>query len=215
MSYREEKFVKEFNLDLDGMGGFGTAHGGKEPADVEQIIGINEVKTFAGDRRKTAVHFFVDDYQFERVWTNPEKWAEELRSFAWMCSPDFSFYIDVPAAVGVFNTWRNRVICSFWQEKGLNVLPSLIWGEEDTLWEVFDGYAKGGWFAISSTGISSGRQIEIFQNGLEQAVQDLSPEGLVVFGETTFIPQGLGVKIKQINRTKNGKGHKWEVVAQV
>lgn len=44
MSYREEKFVKEFNLDLDGMGGFGTAHGGKEPADVEQIIGIDLAK---------------------------------------------------------------------------------------------------------------------------------------------------------------------------
>lgn len=30
-------------------------------------IGFNEVKSFKGDKSLTGVHFFIDDYQFERV----------------------------------------------------------------------------------------------------------------------------------------------------
>lgn len=30
-------------------------------------IGFNEVNSFKGDRSLTGVHFFIDDYQFERV----------------------------------------------------------------------------------------------------------------------------------------------------
>ena len=42
-----------------------------------------------------AVHFFVDDYRFETVWSRPRKALEALAPYTTLLSPDFSLYRDL------------------------------------------------------------------------------------------------------------------------
>ena len=37
----------------------------------EELIGFNYVKNWKGKREGIGVHFYLDDYQFERMWTRP------------------------------------------------------------------------------------------------------------------------------------------------
>ncbi len=40
------------------------------------------------------MHFFLDDYQFERLWNSPREYVELLKQ---LCHrSDFSLYMDVP-----------------------------------------------------------------------------------------------------------------------
>lgn len=41
------------------------------------------------------VHFFVDDYRFEGIYTHPERTLEKYRQYAFLLTPDFSTYADM------------------------------------------------------------------------------------------------------------------------
>lgn len=57
------------------------------PAD---LIGFNYAKTCKD--KDCGIHFFVDDYQFERVWNYPEKYVDILAEYDCILTPDFSLY---------------------------------------------------------------------------------------------------------------------------
>ena len=40
---------------------------------------------------KSGVHFFIDDYRFERLWTSSEKYLTKLQKFSCTFAPDFNF----------------------------------------------------------------------------------------------------------------------------
>ena len=67
------------------------------------------------------VHFFLHDYQFERVWKYPDRYTECLSKFAFVLSPDFSPYADIPKALKVFNVYRKMWCGRYWQEHGMTV----------------------------------------------------------------------------------------------
>ena len=50
------------------------------------------------DKRRGAhgIHFFVDDYLFERVWNDPARYALLLSDFRAVMTPDFSLFTDYP-----------------------------------------------------------------------------------------------------------------------
>ncbi|WP_368221158.1 DUF4417 domain-containing protein, partial [Bifidobacterium sp. RTP21102st3_E2_RTP21102_210122] len=43
---------------------------------------------------EAGVHFFLDDYQFERIWQRPDFYIEKLTDFDCVLTPDFSLYLD-------------------------------------------------------------------------------------------------------------------------
>lgn len=47
------------------------------------------------------VSFFIDDYQFERIWNDPYPYIERLREFPCALTPDFSLYMDIPMAIKI------------------------------------------------------------------------------------------------------------------
>lgn len=51
--------------------------------DISDFIGWNYAlkETHPEDK---AVHFFVDDYQFNRLWTNPDAYLERLKRFQYV-----------------------------------------------------------------------------------------------------------------------------------
>ena len=54
-------------------------------------IPVNYAMT-ATDKKSKGVHFYKDDYQFERFWNYPDKYIPILQQFGAVCSPDFSLY---------------------------------------------------------------------------------------------------------------------------
>ena len=61
------------------------------------------------------VHFFVHDYQFERVWNRPDRYTDVLSKFAYVLSPDFSPYANSPKAIQIFNIYRKNWCARYWQ----------------------------------------------------------------------------------------------------
>ena len=57
-------------------------------------------------REKLGVHFFIDDYLFQRVWNDPARYAMFLRAFKAVMTPDFSLFSDYPRAVQIYNHGR-------------------------------------------------------------------------------------------------------------
>lgn len=45
------------------------------------------------------IHFFIDDYQFQRVWNQPDRYIAPLKRFQCVLTPDFSTYMDMPEAM--------------------------------------------------------------------------------------------------------------------
>lgn len=117
----------------------------------EDLIGFNYVLT--AQQFNKGVHFFLDDYQFERVWQRPAFYIEKLKKFDCVFTPDFSLYMDMPGAMKVWNVYRSRLIGQLMQKEGINVIPTLSWAEEKSFDYCFDGLGQGGTVAVSTIGV--------------------------------------------------------------
>ena len=120
--------------------------------DVEKWVTFNYAKG-CKDADKTGVTFFIDDYQFERVWQKPDVYVKMLADFGAVCTPDFSPYADFPKAIQLYNHYRKHWCGAYWQSRGLTVIPTITWSSPDTLEWAFDGEPVGGVVALSSFGM--------------------------------------------------------------
>ncbi len=53
------------------------------------------------------VHYYIEDYQFERIWNQPSKYVSLLSKYKGMIMPDFSVYYDMPLPMIRWNIFRN------------------------------------------------------------------------------------------------------------
>lgn len=148
----------------------------------EHLIGFNYVlntEPIPG----TAVHFYVDDYQFERVWRRPEEYLEKLAKWDAVLTPDFSLYREMPMAMKIWNVYRSRLIGQMMQDMGMKVIPTLTWSEEETLDFAFDGIEPGGVVSISTIGVKQeDGAFAIWKAGTDAAMKELHPSCVVVYG---------------------------------
>jgi len=79
-----------------------------EIGEITEWIGFNYVLSDNNPEGK-AVHFFVDDYQFERLWRNPERYVDRLKKYACVLTPDFSPYADMPMATQKYSTITGNI----------------------------------------------------------------------------------------------------------
>ena len=54
------------------------------------------------------VHFYIDDYQFERVWKRPKYYATVLGRFKGIIAPDYSVYTNMPVAQHKYFKYTNH-----------------------------------------------------------------------------------------------------------
>lgn len=54
-----------------------------------EFIPFNYASKTTG-RAQKGVHFFLDDYQFNRLWTNINRYTDMLSQFRYVMTPDFS-----------------------------------------------------------------------------------------------------------------------------
>lgn len=129
------------------------------------------------------IHFYVDDYQFERIWNDPHKYINILRDFDCVLTPDFSLYMDMPMSMKIWNVFRSRLIGQMMQDEGLTVIPTVSWAEPETFDFCFDGLPEGGVMSISTVGIKQDKNaFKIWKAGTEELLKRKKPSALLVYG---------------------------------
>lgn len=129
------------------------------------------------------VHFFLHDYQFERVWKYPDRYVDVLKKFAFVLSPDFSPYADMPNALQIYNTYRNRWCGKYWQEHGIKVIPTFNMGNPDLFKMFCAGIPKHSTIAISTMGEGRWGNFEKIRAFWDTIMWQLKPETVLLYGK--------------------------------
>ena len=153
----------------------------EEYEPVEKWIGLNEVMTYKCDKSKTGVYFFLDDYQFERVYNQPKKWANILKEFAAVLTPDFSMYSDFPLPIQKYNHFRKHWCGALWQKLGMKVYPTVGWSDRNSFQWCFLGEPHGSTVALSNIGCVKEFEEE-FRLGYNEMIRQLKPKTILLFG---------------------------------
>lgn len=173
-----------------------------EPAKYKKIklwIGFNEVLRFKGDKSTTGVHFFKDDYQFERVYNAPKKWCNILKDFGAVLSPDFSLYTDFPLPIQKYNHFRRHWCGALWQKYGITVYPTISWGDKASFSWCFDGEPAGAVIATSNLGCTKNKEYrEGFLLGYNEMIKRLHPSKIIMFGNDMEELDGNIVEVVKI-----------------
>lgn len=147
----------------------------------DTMIPFNKAKTNV--RKDVGVHFFIDDYQFERVWRSPQLYVEMLKKYRFVLAPDFSLYLDMPLAMKIWNVYRSRLVARYWQYSGVKVIPTLQWAEPRTFDFCFTGIDPGGTVAVSTLGAAKNKvSREIWKAGMREAIRQLHPDTILLYG---------------------------------
>lgn len=182
---------------FDGVGQYGTPVIEPTQFDNAEFIGFNYARSAKNPEDK-AVHFFLDDYQFNRVWTDPDKYIPMLQRFKYVLTPDFSLYTDFPKALQIYNHYRKHWLGAYWQLHGINVIPTIGWSNRDSFEWCFDGEPTQGVVAVSSVGTQVKKEArEKFIEGYMEMVKRLQPTQIIFYGNVPDECKGNIVHIKQ------------------
>lgn len=147
----------------------------------DDIIGFNYALT--SKNKDCGIHFYIDDYQFERVWTQPQLYLDKLSEYQCIFTPDFSLYTDMPIAMKIWNTYRSRLIGQIAQRMGILVIPTVSWCEEATFDFCFDGLPVGSTLSISTIGVKKeDYNFNLWKAGVDEMIKRLKPRTLLIYG---------------------------------
>lgn len=182
----------------------------REMPKINDWLEFEKAKRARHKSKASGVHFFEYDFKFECVWNFPDRYVDVLSQYGAVITPDFSYYIDFPKALRVFNKYRMHWITAYWQERGITVIPLIRYGlEEDWDW-CFDGYPIDSIVAVSAVGGGkSAEHIEAGMRGYEEMLKRLQPREILVYtntfdylpGNVTYIKYDIDKHIKGIDDT--------------
>lgn len=168
-----------------------------------------EVAT-AGKHPDAFCHFFIDDYRFERLWNQPERYIDTLRKYDGVLSPDFSMYTDMPLPIQVWNSYRSKALARYWQREGITVIPTLCWSDERSYDFAFRGIPQRSTVAVSTVGVVRNREsMRLFKQGLREAITQLYPQRVLWYGKAIDIGP-LGTEVAYYENDNHRRVKKWE-----
>lgn len=131
------------------------------------------------------VHFFEDDFRFERVWNDPRKYLPRLRKFSGVVMPDFSTCVDFPRPHKMRNAYRNQLLAAWWQREGLTVLPNAR-NQPGCDWLV-EGLSLGSVTAICGRSlVKDVEERRRFERDVRTTVDMLEPSAIVYYGSELY-----------------------------
>lgn len=147
----------------------------------KKLIGFNYAKT--SKEKDVGIHFFIDDYQFERIWNNIDKYIEILSEYECVLSPEFSLYWEMPLPMKIWNTYRNRFVGSYLQQYGITVIPTVCWADETTFDFCFCGIEKGSIVAVETNGVKEKEEtLNRWKAGMTELIKRIEPSTILIYG---------------------------------
>lgn len=147
---------------------------------------------------KCFVHFYEDDFRFERIWNEPRKYLPKLSKFEGVIMPDFSTCIDFPRPLKLWNAYRNQLLGAWLQEQGLTCLPSAR-HQPGCDW-LIEGLPKHSVIAICGRALTKDvDERRRFLRDVRTTVDALEPTAIVYYGSELYgamdYPRSLGIPV--------------------
>lgn len=182
------KTDRAYNLDIVsradcGADGFPTMEW--SDAQPDELQGFNYAKSTPDEQKRgIGCHFFIDDYQFERVWARPSAYLGALGGYDCVLTPDFSLYMDMPGAMQQWNRYRSAALGHYWAENGLTVVPTLSWAQPSSYEFCFKGIPKHSTVATSTVGVARDKEAQkVWRDGMREAMKCLEPSRVLLYGK--------------------------------
>lgn len=149
----------------------------------DDLVGFNYVLN--SDRYESGVHFYIDDYQFERIWASPQMYVDKLAQFDCILTPDFSPYGDMPLATQIFNIYRKAWVGAFLQSQGITVIPTVRASTDPRSMEFYlDGIPKNSIVLISNMWTKDKEARKYFiEHEYKNMIDKLHPSKVLVYGK--------------------------------
>lgn len=162
----------------------------KQDIDIEKISFLSYVDAKKDDveNKDKTIHFFTYDWKFEKVYDNADEELEKLKQYYCLLSPDFSVFTNMPLALQINNIFKNRWCGAYWQSKGLKVIPTISWGDENTFDFCFDGVEEGAVVAVC-TYFRENCEKE-FMLGYNEMLKRIKPSAILCYDEPFDSMQG-------------------------
>jgi hypothetical protein len=132
-----------------------------------------------------AICFYEWDKKFVRLLESDQlmRFIRDFRRAGSVVQPDYSIYADSPIIEQKWSVYnKNRVACEL-QAAGLEVIPNLRWGDENSFDFAFAGIPKHQVCAIGTYGqIRDKEKRHLFEAGLEKALIASEPKEVLIYG---------------------------------
>lgn len=183
--YQDEKADKKQKLMRDGFkstGYFGIPLIKRQNIDINKIElwGYTKAKEDDKENRHKTIHFFTNDWLFENVYQKPEVAMEKLNQYYALLTPEFSTYKDMPLAVQLWSTFKNRWCGAYWQKQGMKVIPTITWGTPESFNFCFDGVEQNSVVAVSTYYLENNESG--FMAGYNKMLEILKPSAIICYG---------------------------------
>ena len=128
------------------------------------------------------LHFYCDDYKFNCIWNNPNKYIDFLKKFDYVIMPDFSLYFDFPIALQIYNKYRNHWLASFFYLHNIHMIPNINLSTLECIpWSML-GYPQNSVVAVSDIGRIRDKSYREYRNDILSIIKnDLHPSQILYF----------------------------------
>ena len=184
-TYNNEKLLKKLKMVRNE---FQTIGKYDMPIIKKQNIDINKVdlwcytKTKLNDteNKNKTIHFFTYDWLFENVYDKPELAMQKLSQYYAVLTPEFSLYWDMPKALQIYSTFKNRWCGAYFQKFGLNVISTICCAGENSYEFCFDGIEEGSVVAVST--YCREEYKDEFIKSYNKMLEIIKPSGIICYG---------------------------------
>ena len=116
-------------------------------------------------------------------------------------------YSDFPLSLQIYNTYRNRFCGAYWQDLGINVIPTVSWSDKRSFDFCFEGIEHKSSVAISNVGVFNNLKTKkMFLDGYEEMIKIIEPEKIFIYGREIEELKGNVKYIKPFNVNERMKG---------
>ncbi|MEE1165698.1 MAG: DUF4417 domain-containing protein [Treponema sp.] len=153
MSNKKDVFgfwqIKNYDFDKDRVNGITNEYpiviGTQKIPEQLVLFGKESKPENLKDAFNKSIHFFQHDYLFEPTIRSESKSTSKLEVFKKYQSvilPDCSIYTNLPLPVQQYQTYKSRAFGIFLSDNGVNVIPSVRWGDKYSWDFCFSGLMK-------------------------------------------------------------------------
>ena len=207
MPIREERFWNNLEkMIFPGIGPYGIPEIKPEQYVECQYIRFNEAAACNNPTGK-GVHFFVDDFHFDKIWNQFSRYMKMLSKFDAVLTPDWSVYTDWPVAVNLWNHYRKHYVGAYLQSMGVRVYPTIEWSNKDSYKWCFDGEPKKSCVAVASIGTQKDVEArKLFVYGYDAMLERLQPETVMFWGTVPKECRGNIIRMDEGHRFRREAG---------
>ena len=154
-------------------------------AKPKESVSFREIQKII-DTKDKVVHFYIDDFWFEKLWTNADRYIPQLKCFPFVIMPDFSVFNYMPEPMQHWNRYRSMALGYYLSSKGVRIIPSLGVLTRYDIWTLY-GVPMHSTVAVCTNGrIKKPLERKTFVECLQTQIQILQPTNLIMVG---YIPK--------------------------